>query len=313
MMMQNFNLPFLEQTSPPPFYQKQLSASDRLRLDKAFIGQESQAYYLAQFDKIDKAGRLIASFHWSAFLMTFAWLLYRKRFLDCFVYCVAGWSFVKLTIVITLSILEYLLVRHLSDDIQWQVRVGVGASIWLFWAYQVGRWANAYYYRQARREIADALEKYPNDCMAQEDYLKQHGATSYAGMLMAFALFGVFLLIIAFQFMPIWAVQKEQDIIYQSYQTVNEAHKRVAVIYQKQGQCPVQLPLSTVGQVGVMSIHKQWDGVKTDCAITLTVTQAHYPVRYLNGQTLTMYKVVDGDGWRCVTSLNKKQHPKRCI
>lgn len=312
-MIRWLNLPFLEQSTPPPFYQQHLSESDRVRLDKAFIGQESQAYYLRQFRRIDEAGRLIPSFNWAAFAMTFGWLLYRKRFLDCFVYCVAGWSFIKLTIVISLSILEYLLVRHLPSDIQWQVRVGVGVGIWLFWSYQVGCWANAYYYRQARREIADVLEQYPTDKSAQEAHLKEHGSISYVGMLTAFGLFGTLLSIIALQFVPIWAMQKEQEIIYNSYQTVNEAHKRVAAIYQRTQQCPTQLPLSATGQMGVMTIHSRLDGAATDCAITFTVNNAHYPVRYLNGQTLSMYKPTEGGQWRCVTSLNKQQHPKRCI
>ena len=33
--------------------------------------------------------------------------------------------------------------------------VGIGLAIWLFWSVMVARWSDAYYYRMARREIAD--------------------------------------------------------------------------------------------------------------------------------------------------------------
>lgn len=74
------NLPFLEKSSPPPFYQSQLDDKARHELDAWFIGTRSQAYYLKAFQRIDQHGKLMPSWHWSASVMTFAWLLYRKRF-----------------------------------------------------------------------------------------------------------------------------------------------------------------------------------------------------------------------------------------
>lgn len=310
-MIRKLNLPFLEQTTPPPFYQSDIDDTKRRKLDEAFLGKDSLAYYLTEFDKIDKAGKLSPSFNWSAFLMTFAWLLYRKRFLDCFVYCVAGWSFIKLNIVIIVSIVDFLIIRHLNSNIHWWCRIGVGLVVWLFWAYQVGRWGNAYYYRQARREIADALALYPKDCNAQKQHLKQHGGTSWLGAMIALGIFGSILSIVALQFVPIWAIQKEQHIIYESYQIAHEAHKRVASIYDKTGQCPVNLPLSAHHQHSQMAVVDRIEYLTTDCAVVLTVGKVGYPVRYLNGQQLVLYRTQNG--WRCVTSLNKKQTPKRCI
>ena len=99
-----FRLPFLEDTTPPPFYQATISAAKRRKLDQWFIGHRSQAYYLKRFDEFDRAGKLHARWHWAAFFMTFGWLLYRKRYLDCVVYCVAGWSFIKVNIAIILAV-----------------------------------------------------------------------------------------------------------------------------------------------------------------------------------------------------------------
>ncbi len=305
------NLPFLEKTSPPPFYQATLSDAKRQQLDKWFIGQRSQQYYMRQFAKMDKAGKLSPSWHWAAFFMTFGWLLYRKRFLDCLVYCVAGWSFIKVNIVIVLSLAEFFVIRHLAEGMKLPIRLTLAGVVWLFWASMVARWANAYYYRMARREIADALEFYPQDEAKQQAHLAHEGGVSLGGMATAFGIFGTLLGIIAVQFVPIIATQKEQALIYESYQTVYQAQQRVESIYQRQG-CPVGLPLTSTSQKSTMQVVNHLAGVKTECAIVLTVTKAHYPVSYLNGQTLAMYRGADGR-WRCQTSLNKANTPKRCI
>ena len=97
---------FIEETSPPPFYQEQISQEKRTQLDKWFIGNRSQAYYLKRFSEFDAQGYLSPKWNWAAFLATFGWLLYRKRYLDCIVYTVAGWSFIQLNVVIALVAFE---------------------------------------------------------------------------------------------------------------------------------------------------------------------------------------------------------------
>lgn len=112
-------------------------------------------------------------------------------------------------------------------------------------------------------------------------------------------------------FVPMIALQKEKTLIYDSYQIVYQAHQRIEKIYQAQG-CPVGLPIASDEQKVAMQVVARLDGVQTDCAVVLTVSKATYPVRYLNGQTLVMYRGGDGR-WRCQTSLNKARTPKRCI
>lgn len=309
-------LPFLEDTSPPPFYQEQLSDTARTRLDKWYIGERSQAYYLRRFAEIDKAGRLIPRWHWAAFFMTFGWLLYRKRYMDCFVYCVAGVSFIKLNIVIVLAILEFVMISRLELDIQMPVRIMVGIGIWLFWSAMIARWADAYYYRMARREIADALVLHKGDLETQKQYLRYHGGVSLLGLSIAFGLFGTILSIIAMQFVPLVANHKEQALIFESYQALSSAKARVESAYQQLGECPIQMPISTDNSRYRMTIVSGLDGVQTDCAVRLTVTKAGYPVRYLNGQTLELYRTQRADGsvvWRCQSSLNRQKTPKRCV
>lgn len=307
-----FRLPFLEDVKPPPFYQSQLSDDERKRLDCLFIGNRSQAYYLKRFAKMDTAQQLSPSWNWSAFVMTFGWLLYRKRFLDCLVYCVAGWSFIKLNVVVGLAMAEFLLVRHLPETMQMGGRIAIGVMIWGFWASYVAMWADAYYYRMARREIADALDLYSDDKDAQGAYLAQHGGVSVLGLGLALSLYAVMLSVVAFWFVPVWAKQKEQEIIYQNYHILSHARQRVETIYQKEGHCPVGTPLTVAGQGARLEIVDKVAGVQTDCAIQLTIHGVGYPVRYLNGQTLVMYRQA-GQAWRCQSSFSRQKNPKGCL
>lgn len=310
-----FRLPFLEDTTPPPFYLPQLSDDDRIQLDKWFIGHRSQAYYLKRFGEFDKVGKLHPRWNWAAFLATFGWLLYRKRYLDCLVYCIAGWSFIKLNVVIILAICEFLFVSKLPDAYQFYARMGIGAMVWLFWSGMVARWADAYYYRMARREIADAVDLYPSDKDAQKAHLTQHGQTSLLGLGCAFGVFGAILTIIAVQFVPLIAHQKEQQTIYDAHRTAWAVQQRVALIYEQTGSCPVNMPVTTDHQKVSLNVVGSLTYVNTDCAVVATVSGATYPVRYLNGRNLTLYHTHDNKGkslWRCQTSLNKSQAPKRC-
>lgn len=309
-------LPFLEDTTPPPFYQANLSQQQRTRLDQWFIGHRSQAYYLQRFAQFDERGKLHASWNWAAFLMTFGWLLYRKRYLDCVVYCVAGWSFIKVNIVLSLVVSEFLFMDLVAQAWQVWVRIGIGVGVWLFWSMMVARWADAYYYRMARREIADVLAQYPADDEAQKAHLRHEGGVGLVGMGIAFAIFAVMLTIISVQFVPIVAKSQEQKLLFAVHNQVNAVAKRAEIIIEQTGKCPVDLPVSNDVNQAQMVIRQSVAGQKTDCAVVATITKAHYPIRYLNGRQLIMYRTVNPEGkvfWRCQSSLNKKQTPKRCV
>lgn len=309
---------FIETTSPPPFWQAQLTDKQRLAYDKAFIGKRSQAYYLKRFAEFDRAGRLSPKWHWAGFLMTFPWLLYRKRYLDSIVYSVAGWSFIQLIMTLVLVLAEFLFIHDLDAAWRMPLRIGLGLAVWGFWAVIVGRWTDAYYYRMARREIADAIELYPRDEAAQMAHLREHGGVSLVGLALAFGFYAFSLAVIQVQFLPIYAKQKANDTLFVAYDIVNSAQNRVEAIYQATGKCPINTPLSTDNQRVRLQLLTAADGVPTTshCMIQATVQGVPFPNRWLNGQTLIMYRQSDDPkqtGWGCVTSLNRKQTPKQCL
>lgn len=305
---------FIEETSPPPFWQPQLTDKQRLKYDKAFIGQRSQAYYLKRFAEFDKAGKLSAKWNWAAFFMTFPWLLYRKRFLDSIVYSVAGWSFIHVNVTLTLVVTEFLVMPLVTEMWQMPLRFALAGTIWLFWAIMVARWSDAYYYRMARREIADAIEMYPKDEEQQLAHLRQHGGVSLFGMGLAFGFFAFVLFVINVQFLPIYAKKKANETLFEVYDIVSNAQQRVNVIYQATGRCPINTPLTTDNQKVTLKVLTSAEGIpqQSNCMVQATITGIPFPNRWLNGQTMTMYRL-DDNQWGCITSLNRKQIPKQCL
>lgn len=313
---------FLEKTSPPPFWQAKLTDKQRLMYDKAYIGTRSQAYYLRRFAEFDTAGKLSAKWHWASFFVTFGWLLYRKRFLDSLVYAVAGWSFIQLNITIMLVVINFLLLPFLPETWHLWVLLGVGVCVWLFWAGMVARWSDAYYYRMARREIADAIEMYPRDEENQLAHLRQHGGVSVFGLALAFGFLGFALLVIDKQFLPLYAKPQANAVISEVWDITLHAQQRVESIYQATGQCPVNTPLTTDNQKVTLKVMETSEAIpaqsvaNSHCVVQSQVLGIGFPNRWLNGQTMTLYRLSDDKNsthWGCVSSLNKKQIPKGCI
>ncbi len=304
---------FIETDSPPPFYQEKLTAAQRKKLDQWFIGQRTQSYYLKRFEAFDQQGYLSPKWHWAAFLVTFPWLLYRKRYMDAIVYSVAGWSFIQLNIAMVLVTVEFALMDFIADGYQMAVRVGIAALIWLFWSVMVARWTDAYYYRMARREIADVLEDYPRDEAAQKAHLKREGGVSLVGLAMGFGFFAFSLTVIKVQFLPIIAKPQENEILFNTYDIAKTTQNKVALIYQQTGQCPTDFALNLSEPQVRVDVATQAAGVPaTDCAVIATIENVRFPLRYLNEQTLVFYHTPDSDNWRCTTSLNEELAPINC-
>ena len=305
---------FIETDSPPPFYQDQLTAAKRKQLDKWFISHRSQHYYLKRFEQFDEQGYLSPKWHWAAFFVTFPWLLYRKRYMDAIVYSVAGWSFIQLNVALVLVAFEFVAMSYIPDAYQMATRIGIAAIIWLFWSSMVARWTDAYYYRMARREIADVVEDYQRDENAQKAHLQREGGVSLFGLGLGFGLFAFALMVIKVQFLPIIAKPKANEVVFDAYDTVKTTQNRVALLYQQTGQCPTNSSLNTATEQVNIDIDTTAAGVaETDCAVIATIQNIKFPIRYLNDQTLVFYHVPDSDSWNCMTSLNKRQAPQSCL
>ena len=304
---------FIETDSPPPFYQEKLATARRTQLDKWFIGHRSQRYYLKRFEQFDEQGYLSPRWHWAAFFVTFPWLLYRKRYMDAIVYSVAGWSFIQLNVALVLVAVEFLAMPFIADIYQMPIRIGIAALIWLFWSFMVARWTDAYYYRMARREIADAINDYPQDERLQQEHLRREGGVSIFGLAMGFGFFAFALMVIKVQFLPIIAKPKENEVLFDAYDTVKTTQNNVALAYRQTGQCPLNMLVNTDSEQVRIEIKDSAAGVtQTDCAVIATIQNVQFPIRYLNDQTLVFYHLPNSNNWECISSLNKRQAPDNC-
>ncbi len=304
-----------DRSSPPPFFQPRLSVEQRQRLDRLFIGPRSQAHYLRRFASFDAAGRLGARWHWAAFFMTLPWLLYRKRYLDGLVYAVAGWSFLQLMLTLALVVTETLLVPFLPPAAVWPVRLGVAGVGVLAWCALTAAWADAYYYRVARREIAETLEERLG-LDEQAARLEHEGGVGWVGALVGALLFGFLLLLIEHRFLPMYATWQGREALLLAYDTAQVARPRVEAIVQATGVCPVGLPLSTAAQnqqVARISVQASAAGLPaaTRCAIVATLQGIRWPSRNLNGEQVILYRL-DHPHWHCLTTISHRETPRAC-
>ena len=209
---------------------------------------------------------------------------------------------------------EFLAIDYIASPYRMATRLSIAAIIWLFWAFMVARWTDAYYYRMARREIADAIDDYPHDETAQRAHLKREGGVSLFGLGLGFGLFAFALMVIKVQFLPILAKPKENEILFDAYDITKTTQNRIAIIYQQTGYCPTHLPLDIDNPQINISIDTQMAGIaNADCVITGRIQNVKFPIRYLNGQTLVFYHLPEIDSWKCTSSLNEKQAPTYCI
>lgn len=305
-----------DRSSPPPFYQAKLSAQKRMALDCLFIGQRSQAYYLKRFASFDQAERIGARWHWAAFVMTLPWLLYRRRFLDGLVYAVVGWSFVHLIITLVLVVNETVVLPFLPATLHWPSRLVIVGLMWLLWSALTAMWADAYYYRVARREISETLEDRlpPHE---QAVWLQREGGTSWQGLALSCTLFAGVLFTIQSLYLPMYATYVRRNLLLEAYDATAQAQQRVAAIYSQTGVCPVDLSLSTqdqLDQLGHIRVQQRAEGVPSAslCVVQLTIERAAWPIQSTNGEQLTFYALPNQDAWRCMSSIGRRDTPKDC-
>lgn len=304
-----------DRSSPPPFYQAQLSDSKRQALDRVFIGSRSTRHYMKRFASFDQAQRIGMRWHWAAFAMTLPWMLYRKRYLDGLVYAVAGWSFVHLVVILSLVISEHVLLPFLPIDWHWQVRFGLAGLIVLLWCVLTAGWADAYYYRVARREISETIEDGLSPDQQQE-HLQQEGGTSLWGAGLATSLFGFALATIYTVYLPLYATYQTRQRLLAVYDVAVTAKDRVDLIYRQTQHCPVGLPLSTEQQrqqIAHVVVRAYAAGLPTatQCVVEATIEQAAWPLSHLNQERLSFY-YHDGR-WHCITSISQRESPRGCL
>ncbi len=151
----------------------------------AVIGPKNQDYYLRQFARFDEAGKSGITWHWPALFVTFYWLLYRKMWLNAFLYFIAPYA-VMIPVGIVAAIIG---IPGRGDTI-----LAVGNLIFLGAVFLLPPlYANALYYRHCRKKIAEVRAS-SHDVQRQLGELTGKGGTS--GVIIIFLLVFVFIAVL---------------------------------------------------------------------------------------------------------------------
>lgn len=197
---------------------------------KAAIGPNNTAYYLQRFAEFDRRGKAGIGWHWPAFLVTFYWLLYRKMWLNAFLYWLSPY---------VLMVPFFVLVALLGDDQAGVVVFVVGYVLYIA-AFMLlpPLFGDALYYRHCKAKIAEVRQA-GGSPERQLGELAGKGGTSNVAIfiLLGFGLL-MMLAVLAAIAIPAYQDYTVRAKIAQGLETAAEAKLAVAETYAATGAVP---------------------------------------------------------------------------
>ena len=261
------------------------------------IGSQNRDYYLRYFERADAAGKAPVSWHWPAFFVTFAWLLYRKMWALAALY-----YFAPLIFAFFLGTL-IALVPTLSGPLTILFYIVVLFAPPMF--------ANALYYRHCRKLIEQTALG-PTNTQAQLGALAVRGGTSVVGVIVG----GVIPLIAVLGILAAIALPAYQDYTIRAKLSASvvaayEAKLAVSEFYSLNHAMPDSLAAAGVATAPTVPGMKEIAFNKKSGALTIT-----YSVPQLAGSALLLVPSVDADQklvWRCTSrEIRERWLPKAC-
>ncbi len=163
--------------SIPPV-QAEESASDE-EYYRAILGAKNQEYYLEHFSRFDDERKISPTWNWSAFLVTFYWLLYRKMWRNAAIYFVLPYILMLLFLVVG---------AVAGGAVGFVVTLGYFAYLAAVFVV-IPMYANGLYYQQCKKTI-ETVRSTTQGTQRQLGELAGKGGTSHAAY--------IFILIITF-------------------------------------------------------------------------------------------------------------------
>src|SRR5512146_706905 len=282
-----------------PSVQAEESATDE-EYYKAVLGARNQDYYLEHFSRFDDERKISTTWNWSAFLVTFYWLLYRKMWLNAAIYFVLPYVLLILFwvvgavaggavgIVVTLGYFVYL-----------------GAVLVV-----IPMYANALYYTQCRKMI-ETVRSTTQGTQRQLGELAGKGGTSHAAYI--FILITTFVAVIGV--LAAIAIPAYQDYttkarMVQAMTAGRAATEYVDNYFSQYGSIPRNLDAADF----MLSLPPYVKKVGVDSQVgTITITMKG--AAPIEGKSLNFVAVIEGDHlrWTCMSEeIPDRYLPQDC-
>lgn len=269
---------------------------------RAVLGPKNQDYYLEHFSRFDDERKLSPTWNWSAFLVTFYWLLYRKMWRNAAIYFFLPYM---------LAILFWVVGAVAGGAVGFMVTLGYFAYLAAIFAV-IPMYANALYYQQCRKMI-ETVRSTTQGTQRQLGELAGKGGTSHAAY--------IFILIITF--VAVFGVLAAIAIpAYQDYATkarmtraltVGKAATEYVDSYYNQYR---SIPRNLDAADFMSSLPPNVKEVSVDNqAGTITITMKGAAA--IEGKSLKFFAAVEGAGdrlrWTCMSDeIQDRYLPQDC-
>jgi type II secretory pathway pseudopilin PulG len=287
----------LNQTSDSEAVKTELNDEE---LYKAFIGSSNQEYYLNHFKRFDADGKTSATWHWSAFFVTFYWFLYRKMWMPALIYFVLPYI-----VMIFIGILA---------TIAGASAAGIITVLYLVFYVAIfvvpGMYANKLYYEHGKKKIAELRAR---NLSAERTLgeLAGVGGTSNIGLIIALVFVGIAMIgILAAIAIPAYQDYTTRAHLTQTLMIEKTAATAVSSYYLEHQKLPADL-----AQVGFTTPLPPFISSLTidEADGTLVATMASPPI---SGKTLLLVPSKDesnGITWTCkAEEIKEKLLPPAC-
>ena len=267
---------------------------------KAVIGCKSQSYYLSHFQRFNHDKKMSASWNWSAFFLTFHWMLYRKMWLAALIYFFLPHALTLPAIALSAAAGEYGILA-----------VGVIYALYFIGVFiLVPMYANALYYRHCNIKIAE-VKASTNEQQRQLDELAAKGGTSSIILIVALififvAIIGVFIVIA----IPAYQNFTTRANLNSALSSGNTATEVVANFYYQHQMFPSNLESNDFVVTLPESIRSL--ELSSENGI-ISITMATTPIA---GQSLQLVPSFEEGGqinWQCMSEeIDNKYLPLHC-
>ena len=268
---------------------------------KAVLGPKNQDYYLDHFSRFDDEGKISPTWNWSAFLVTFYWLLYRKMWLNAAIYFLLPYL---------LLILFWVVGAVAGGAVGFVVSLGYFAYVGAVFI-AMPLYANALYYRQCKKTIA-TVRATTQGTQRQLGELAGKGGTSHAAYVLILIITFVSVIgILAAIAIPAYQDYTSKARMTQALTVGREATAYVDNYFSQYRSIPRNLDAadfmsSLPPSVKEVSVDNQ--------AGTITITMKGAAA--IGGKSLKFVAVLEGGdhlGWTCMSEeIQDRYLPQEC-